>query len=74
LVIPNERRITQRREKSAPSLRAALKISPYGASAFAKVVHIGCMLRLVWRNFERQRGSRLKQEQTLKVAKERYTP
>ncbi|WP_204376557.1 hypothetical protein, partial [Ventosimonas gracilis] len=29
------------------------------------VVHIGCMLRLVWRNFEQQRGSRLKREQTL---------
>ncbi|WP_204376560.1 type II secretion system protein GspD, partial [Ventosimonas gracilis] len=34
-------------------------------AAFAKVVHIGCMLRLVWRNFEQQRGSRLRREQTL---------
>ncbi|KXU38878.1 hypothetical protein AXE65_11510 [Ventosimonas gracilis] len=63
--IANERRATQRREKSASSLRAAPKISPYVASAFAKVVHIGCMLRLVWRNFEQQRGSRLKRKQTL---------
>jgi len=58
----NERRATQQRTKSAPSLRAALQISPYGVAAFAKVVHIGCMLRLVWRNFEQQRGSRLKRE------------
>jgi len=65
LVIPNKRRVTQRREKFGPSLRAVLKISPYGVAAFAKVHHIGCMLRLVWRNFERQRGSRLKREQTL---------
>jgi len=55
----NERRVTQQREKSAPSLRAALKISPYGVAAFAKVVHIACRLRLVWRNFAQQRGSRL---------------
>ncbi|WP_204376567.1 hypothetical protein, partial [Ventosimonas gracilis] len=48
----NERRATQRRAKSGPSLRASPKISPYGVAAFAKVVHIGCMLRLVWRNFE----------------------
>jgi len=65
LVIPNERRVTQRRTKSAPSLRAALKISPYGASAFAKVGHIGGMLRHIFRNFKQQRGSRLKREQTL---------
>jgi|GEM_PF-5479491 len=62
LVIPNKRRITQPRKKSASSLRAALKISPYGVAAFAKVVHISCMLRLVWRDFEQQLGSRLKWE------------
>jgi len=65
--IANERRATQWREKSAPSLRAAPKISPCVVAAFAKVVRIGCMLRLVWRNFEQQRGSRLKREQTLKI-------
>jgi len=43
---------TQQRTKSAPSLRAALKISPYGASAFAKGMTLGCTLRLVWQNFE----------------------
>jgi len=61
----NERRATQQRTKSAPSLRAAPKISPYVVAALAKVAHIGGMLRLVWRNFEQQRGSRLKREQTL---------
>ncbi|KXU33942.1 hypothetical protein AXE65_07930 [Ventosimonas gracilis] len=66
----NERRVTQRRGKSAPSLRAAPKISPYGVAAFAKVVHIGCMLRLVWRNFEQQRGSRLKRGQTLSFGRQ----
>jgi len=65
LLIANERRVTQRRTKSGPSLRVAFKISPYVVAAFAKVMHIGCMLRLVWRNFEQQRGSRLKWEQTL---------
>jgi len=42
-----------------------LNISPCGVAIFAKVGHIGGMLRLVWRNFERQRGSHLKREQTL---------
>jgi len=42
-----------------------LKISPYGVAAFAKANHIGCMLRHIFRNFEQQRGSRLKREQTL---------
>jgi len=59
-VIANKRRITQRREKYDPPLRAALKISPYCVAAFAKVAHISGMLRLVWRNFVQQRGSRLK--------------
>jgi len=68
LLIANERRITQRREKSAPSLRAALKISPYGVAPLAKGTTLGCTLRLVWRNFEQQRGSCLKREQTLKPA------
>jgi len=65
LLIANERRVTQWRTKSAPSLRAALKISPYGVAPLAKGVTLGCALRLVWRNFEQQRGSRLKWEQTL---------
>jgi len=61
----NERRATQRRTKSAPSLRAALKVLPYCVAALAKGITLGCTLRLVWRNFQRQRGSRLKREQTL---------
>jgi len=69
LFIGNERRVTLWREKSAPSLRAALKISPYVVAAFAKGITLACTLRLVWRNFEQQRGSRLRREQTLKSAR-----
>jgi len=65
LLIANERRVTQQRTKYGSSLRAALKIAPYGVAPLAKGMTLGCGLRLVWRNFEQQRGSRLKREQTL---------
>jgi len=38
----------------------------------AKVGHIGGMLRLVWRNSEQQRGSRLKRGQTPDLAKRAF--
>jgi len=40
----NERRATQWREKSGPSLRAALKILPYSVAGFAKVITLAASL------------------------------
>jgi hypothetical protein len=47
------------------SLRVAGKIAPASVVTFAKGVTLGCMLRLVWHDFAKQRGSRMKCQQTL---------
>ena len=47
------------------SLRVAGKIAPAIVVTFAKGVTLGCMLRLVWHDFAKQRGSRMKCQQTL---------
>jgi len=53
---------TQRRTKSGSSLRGALKILTKGVAPLAKGTTLRQTLRLVWRNFEQQRGSCLKRE------------
>ena len=47
------------------SLRVAGKIAPVIVVTFAKGKTIGCMLRLVWHDFAKQRRSRMKRQQTL---------
>jgi hypothetical protein len=47
------------------SLRVAGKIAPAIVVTFAKGMTLGCMFRLVWHDFAKQRGSRMKCQQTL---------
>jgi hypothetical protein len=50
------------------SLRVAGKIAPALVVTFAKGMTLGCMFRLGWHDFAKQRGSRMKCQQTLKLA------
>jgi|JI61114BRNA_FD_contig_91_426000_length_877_multi_2_in_0_out_0_2 hypothetical protein len=47
------------------SLRVAGKIAPDFVVTFAKGMTLDCMFRLVWHDFAKQRGSRMKYQQTL---------
>jgi hypothetical protein len=47
------------------SRRVAGKIAPAIVVTFAKGMTLGCMFRLVWHDFAKQRGSRMKCQQTL---------
>src|SRR5690554_7900278 len=63
LVIPNERRITQRRAKTGPALRVARQMAPCCVAGLIKGVAIDCVPRLTERrparrHLTQQRGSR----------------
>jgi hypothetical protein len=48
--------------------KVAGKIAPALVVTFAKGMTLGCMFRLGWHDFAKQRGSRMKCQQTLKLA------
>src|SRR5690606_8424981 len=58
LVIPNERRITQRRAKTGPALRVARQMAPCCVARLIKGMTIDCVPRLAWHHLTQQRGSR----------------
>jgi len=68
----NERRATQLRAKSGPSLRAAAQNFAI-CMALRQGITLGCALRLVWPNFEDQRCGRLSTTR-LALPSDRATP
>src|SRR5690606_24429646 len=56
--ISNKRRVTPHRVKTGPARRVAREMTPAVVVGLGKGVTIACVLRLTWRHFSQQRGSR----------------